>query len=338
VDIRLCDIGEFGLIKILAEGFGAKPSERLIVSIGDDTAAISLGGETLLFTTDALVEGIHFNLDISSFYDVGWRAMASNISDIASMGGSPLWALVTVALRKEILVDRIKDLYRGMKEIADEFGVQIAGGDTVSSPGPIFINIAMIGVCKGKPITRSGARVGDAIFVTGDLGGSAAGLRYLLSRGMKEGDMEWWAKGIVSRHLFPTPRVKEGMKLAEMGITAMTDISDGLASELINISEMSGVGMLIYADSIPISEETRAWAEISNTDPLDLALFGGEDYELVFTAPSGLTETLESFKDMAPIRRIGLVDGSKSIRILFPDGSERTIERRGYEHFVEDGP
>lgn len=336
-DIRLHEIGEFGLIRIIAEKFGAIPSDKLLLSIGDDTAAVSLGDDIFLFTTDAMAEGIHFDLRISSFYDVGWRAMASNISDIASMGGRPLWALVTIALRKDLIVDQIEELYRGMKDVAEAFDVQIVGGDTISSTGPIFINVAMLGSCKGKPVTRSGARVGDMIFVTGDLGGSAAGLRYLLSHGMPEGDREWWEEEIVSRHLFPTPRVKEGLKLAELGVTAMTDISDGLASELMNISEMSGVGTLIYADSIPISEATRTWAEISKTDPLDLALFGGEDYELLFTAPPDIVKALESLDGMAPMNMIGVVDDSRSVRISFRNGSEKEINRRGYEHFVGDG-
>ena len=235
-------MGEFGLIERLAKAVQASRPDSLIVGIGDDAAAWSAKGgadSIVLATTDTLVEGVHFSPDSAPWPDVGWKALAVNVSDIAAMGGEPLFALVTLALPADTPVQAVDELYAGMRECAAEYGVTVAGGDIVQAP-QVAITVALIGqaqISDDRPLLlrRDGARPGDLIAVTGTLGDSAAGLRRL-REGATAGDP------LVRAHLRPRPPLALAHEAARIGISCGIDVSDGLLQDIGHVCEMSGLG------------------------------------------------------------------------------------------------
>jgi thiamine-monophosphate kinase len=349
--MKINQIGEFELIERLARSLN-KPGKNVIVGIGDDAAVIEVGTpEYLLFTTDMLVENIHFSRSYATGYQIGWRSMAANISDIAAMGGLPGVAAVSLGVAGDAEVEWVEDLYKGMQELAAKYGVDIIGGDTVSSP-QIIINIALTGrVSISNLSLRSHAQLCDLILTTGDFGGSAAGLEILKQksevRGQKSdektadcqlptADYDY----LVSRHLTPDPRISASQIIASHPLChALTDSSDGLASDLRNIGMASAVGAKVYADKIPIHAATRKVAELANKNPLEFALQGGEDYELVFTMPPDAAFDVKAEveeKLHQPISIIGeIVPKEQGVTILHPDGSTETLTKFGYNHFIK---
>jgi thiamine-monophosphate kinase len=274
--------------------------------VGDDCAVLDAPpGERLLATVDMLVEGVHFRVGDVDPFTLGRRALAINLSDIAAMGGTPRWCLVSLGLPAPgPFVERF---YAGLADMARGHGVLVAGGNIARLPERTVIDITVLG-SAAHPVGRDGARPGDGIYVTGPLGRSAAGLRCLLSGNPSH-------PALVAAHLDPRPRVAEGRKLATVA-TAMMDISDGLAQDLGHICERSRCGAALDSAAIPIDAETRRAATELGLDPLDLALHGGEDYELLYTAPAG-----------APGIRIGEV----TARGLTLDGHPLTP--KGWDHF-----
>ena len=302
---------EFDLIRWIQGQ--AQADERVLVGIGDDAALVRNHGASTLITTDMIVEGVDFNLAEASPREVGWKAMACNVSDIAAMGGRGSVAVAAAALPRGFAAESAHELVRGLLACADEFGIRLVGGDVSSTPGPLVVSVTLLGDTAGRPpILRSGARPGDALLVTGALGGSLLG-----------------------RHLRFRPRQAEGLILAERYTPhAMIDISDGLARDLHHILDASGVGARVIAADIPVSDDARRAAERSGLPPLEHALGDGEDFELLFAIDGAVADRLLAERPFdSPVTRIGTITAGGAVLVL-PDGAERPLERKGWEHVV----
>ena len=333
--MELKDIGEFGLIDLIKED-AVQDSASVVVGIGDDAAVVLPSPKQLqVLTTDMLVEGIHFDLALSLPWQLGYKAIAVNLSDIAAMGGTPRHAVVSLALPRRLTTDFVVDLYRGMKEICREFKVNIVGGDTVASPDGLVINVTVLGEVEPRNLVRrSGARVGDWVAVTGTLGNSGAGLDLLQLADWEEESFAW---PLVKAHLTPRPQVAAGKHVASAGATSMNDISDGLASELNEIATASQVGIQIYAERIPYSPELEIAVYKLDKPALEYALYGGEDYEMVFTIREpnfNLVSQAALANFGVTLTRIGeVVAAETGVTLVHGDGRRETIEPRGYNHF-----
>jgi thiamine-monophosphate kinase len=320
-------LGEFGLIERLAAIIGGEPPADLIIGVGDDAAAWQAGDQVLLATTDTLVEGVHFLPEFMPWADVGWKALAVNVSDIAAMGGEPLFALVTLALSAETDTSRVEDLYAGLGECALAHGVAIVGGDIVRAP-QVSVTIALIGRAQmrdGEPLLlrRDTAKGGDVIAVTGSLGDSAAGL-WRLRKGANKDDP------LVGAHLHPLPRLAEAQAAARLGVICGIDISDGLIQDLGHICEMSAVGAEVQEELLPINDGLRA---AYPEDAIALACNGGEDYELLLAGAEG---TLGQVAAEISVRLtvIGRMTESRDHRprLLDDSGRELTMPDGGWDH------
>ncbi len=315
-------LGEFGLIERLTRIVGAKGSPDLIVGPGDDAAVWRVGGEYLIATTDAMVEGVHFLPERARWEDVGWKALAANLSDIAAMGGTPLFALVTLALPPETSAETMDALYRGLGESAHEYEVIIAGGDVVRAP-QVSVTVALMGRAAqhdSEPhlLRRNTALPGDVIAVTGTLGDSAAGLRRLKA-GTAANDP------IVLRHTRPTPRIEAGRAAVEAGVRCGIDVSDGLLQDVGHVCEMSNAGAVLRAADVPLSHGLCA---AFPDDALELACTGGEDYELLLIGPAAAVSRVP---DVTVIGEI--VDGPPSTTLLDENGSEIKFAITGWDAF-----
>ncbi len=326
--MKLAEIGEFGIIKVIKEL--ADTGDGVVMGIGDDVAVLkSSPGKLLLVTTDILLQDVHFRLEFIDPFHLGRKALGVNLSDMASCGGVPRAFLVSLVVPPEEEVGLVRALYKGIVELAAEFGASLVGGD-ISRGGEVMISITLLGEGEeGQVIYRHGACRGDQIFVTGTLGDAALGLE-MLKRGEKKGKL-------IQRHLSPTPRIKEGREIACRGLaTSMIDISDGLVADLGHIVEASGVGGEIRLSGLPLSEEYREKIEEYSSDPYLLALTGGEDYELLFTSPPGQAEGVRELAEElgTPITLIGeIAEASQGIRVYGEDGEEYSIKEMGHDHF-----
>ena len=274
----LKELGEFGLIEEIKQGIEVPQG---YLGIGDDCAVMpqKSGMETLV-STDMLIEGTHFLMDDISAYRLGWKSAAVNISDIAAMGGRCTGSFLSFALPKGLGKEWTDEFFRGYKEISSLYGCPLLGGDTTSSRDRLCISVTVTGEAPaGKSVKRSNAAIGDLICVTGNLGDSGCGLKIILEGSGRDAD----AEKLIARHYLPMPRVKEGMEIAAAGASAMMDISDGIGSDLRHIIEASGVGAEIDTSMIPLSNELKSKCAEYGWDPLELAISGGEDYELLFT-------------------------------------------------------
>ncbi|MFC1642323.1 thiamine-phosphate kinase, partial [Myxococcota bacterium] len=287
-------------------------------------------GELRLLTTDLLVEGIHFLRDALSPFELGQKAMAVNLSDIAAMGGWPLDALVSVAVPASLPVEELDGLYEGLKAMAARFEVNLVGGDTTGSPGPWVINLAVTGqVEKDRILYRSGAREGDWLFVTGFLGDSRGGLEALLS-GRRSASPE--AAELVRRHHGPLPHLREARTLAFSGLAhAMLDLSDGLASDVRRLCDRSSVGALIEEDRLPLSPELVTYCSAWGRDARAMALQGGEDYVLLVAADPRLAEHVADTG--MPLHRVGRIVERGRLGLERSDGSVVPLEPVGWDHF-----
>lgn len=330
------DIGEFELIGFLT---GDLTYDRhTIIGVGDDCAVYEVSkGHYVLATCDMLIESVHFSRKTASPFLIGCKAMACSLSDIAAMGGHPLFALASIGLPETTNEDFVQDLYVGIRSMCRDYQVVLVGGDTVRSPEKIVIDISMIGECpKGKFVPRSGAKTGDAIVVTGYLGDSAAGLD-LLNKKVAEPDTERRSV-LMEAHLAPEPRCAQGAFLAEnFKIHSMIDISDGLAGDLRHICDSSKLGARIRADKIPVSETLKQFCYGARIDPLTYALAGGEDYELLFTlAPKELERLTQQWPEEfeVPLAQIGEMDKAlRGAHIISENGDERPLDEHSFEHF-----
>jgi thiamine-monophosphate kinase len=305
-------------VELIARLLPALPrNDSVVVAAGDDCAVLDLGGpDYVLFKTDAVVEGVHFTTETPPA-KVGRKALARCLSDIAAMAGRPNSALVTIALPKNFDANRIEEIYAGLNTLAAEHGVAIVGGETTTNPGRILISVALLGtVAREKCVLRSGAKAGDALFVTGTLGGSGRG-----------------------KHLDFEPRLAEAKWLrAQFAIHSMIDLSDGLASDLRHILKASCVGAELLASAIPISREARAAAkaESSARPPLLAALTDGEDFELLFTVASkDAVPLLDAWKKKfprLPLACIGKIVAEPGLRLRDKTGV-KPLTVHGYTHF-----
>ena len=335
--MKVSELGEFGLIDRLTEMVNSARGEQgsnLIIDIGDDTAAWQCGGAVQLATVDSLVQDVHFSLRTASWEEVGWKSLAVNLSDIAAMGGQPEYALVSLGLPGNTDVEDVTSLYRGMISLAGEFQVRIIGGNTVSAP-QLIINVTVLGSATSRDslMTRSAACAGDKVAVTGPLGAAAAGVE-ILGRGLEFASEVTAA--LRKALLRPIPRVLEGRLLVENGVKAAIDISDGLLADLHHICKASRVGARIEADLIPVAPVVKsAFGERA----LELALTGGEDYELLFTASVGCIKKMIKTTP-CPIYVVGEVisDNKHQVQIIDSNGNPVSLSGKGWDHFrVERG-
>jgi thiamine-monophosphate kinase len=328
---------EFQLIEHLRRRYGrTRPS--VILGIGDDTATIKPpAGHHLLLTTDLLTEDIHFTLSTSTYEDIGYKAAVANLSDIAAMGGTPHALAVSIAIPSSGTVSVIDKLYRGLMTACRPYGVSLIGGDTSASRHGLFLSVTLTGYVAPKQILRrDGARVGDILYVTGTLGDSLAGLQLLRARTKKElrgPDIRY----LIARHHRPTPRVQAGQFLATRGLaTAAIDVSDGLSGDLAHLCEQSGVGVEIDAAALPFSRACRAYAVATRTDPIQLALRGGEDYELLFTVPATRCAALERLRRHAGCRLtpIGVIRPKRfGLKLRTGRSDVLLLRNTSYQHF-----
>ena len=334
--MQISDLGEFGLIERLnamvtrgrrGPDNGAAHNFRLLVDTGDDTAAWAAADATELFTTDTVVEGIHFTRETTPWPDLGWKSLASNISDIAAMGGLPLYALITLGLPPETEVADVEALYQGMLQIGERYGVAIIGGDMVRSP-VAFITVALTGVRSGAPMLRTTARAGDQVAVSGYVGSSGGGLKLMLAGSTDTGEAAAYLR---EAHRRPQPAVAEGQLLSKAGVLTAMDVSDGLADDLSKLCLASGLAARIYADRVPIHLHLR---QSFPEDCLDLALNGGEDYLLLFTASEEvMREAMPSLPEGAAILGEIVAGVPGQITLVGSDGAETAIGRGGWDHF-----
>ena len=328
---------EWDLIAALSREFGPAPA-GVILSIGDDCAAIEIPGpDYLLWTVDTLVEGVHFDLAYTTLPQLGWKSLAVNLSDIAAMGGDPGSALLSLGWPKGRDRREAQAFAAGLAQAAREYGLAVIGGDTVASPGGLIVTVTLTGrVPAREMLRRAGAAVGDLIFVTGPLGEAAAGLK-ILRQGL-ELPQELHVP-LTEAQLRPRPHLRAGRLLARKGLaTALIDTSDGIATDLYHICRASGVGARIPAAAVPVSPRVTAAAPHLGCDPLDLALFGGEDYLLLFTAkPAAAMRLPESFTRAglaAPLPLGRIVAGDRVV--LATSAGEMDISGQGYDHFRLD--
>lgn len=314
--------GEFGLIDFIKTHFSVPEG---VAGIGDDCAVMPSGDGELLFTTDLLMEGVHFLRNESSPEDVGWKAAAVNLSDIAAMGGVPVATFLSIALPKDAQGEWAERFISGYAELSRRFDVPLLGGDTTSSLRDVAINVGVLGRAPyGKSVRRSGAVAGHSIYVTGNLGSSAGGLQAIL----KGWEMTPEVSSLITSHMKPMPRLTEGQALLESGLVgAMMDVSDGIASDLRHILKASGVGASVDLDSLPMADELRSVCLKYGQDAHELAASGGEDYELLFTAPREIENLLDF-----PVYRIGEIVPGDSL-IWMWNGNAMDLDIKGFNHF-----
>jgi len=328
---------ELALIRALRGRF--RPGSGVRVGIGDDCAVLELpGGSLLLATTDLLIEDVHFRRRYAEPADIGWKALAVNVSDIASMGGRPRWALVALACPEGTTMDEVEAFYEGIHALGDEHEVALVGGDTSASPSGWAVNITLLGEATCPPVLRSGARAGDVVAVTGDLGRSAAGLAVLERREAPAGVPADALAALTAAHLRPRPRVKEGQWLAAAGgVTAMIDLSDGLATDLRHIADESRLAGRVDLGRLPIAEATRAVARATKHDAVAWATGGGEDYELLLTCDAAALDRLRDGllrATGATLTAIGAVEaGGANVAFIGADGRAVDVGP-GFEHFT----
>lgn len=332
-------LGEFGLIEHLTRQFPITQPSTL-KGVGDDAAVIDNNGFCTVVSTDMLVEGIHFDLAYTPLKHLGYKAVVVNLSDIYAMNATPKQITVSFAISSRYTVEALEELYAGIHAACAVYGVDLVGGDTTSSPKGMVISITAIGQGEKERLTyRNGARVGDLICITGDLGGAYLGLQLLerekriwLEHPEVQPDLEE-QKYVVGRHLKPEARrdMIETFRKADLIPTAMIDISDGLASEIFHICKQSGTGALIEESGVPIHPETQLMALQFKLDPITCALSGGEDYELLFTIDPKDTDKVRYLPDIYIAGEIlGAGDG---IKLNTKGGNLHELQAQGWRHF-----
>jgi thiamine-monophosphate kinase len=316
------------------------------LGIGDDAALVGVrSGQDLILTADMSIEGVHFSHRWHPAEAVGHRALARSLSDVAAMGGVPRYVLVSLAISKRVTRGWVSGFYRGMRALARRFGVRLIGGDTALVPERSFIDVLVAGeVRRGKALRRSGARSGDQIFVSGRLGLSALGLRLLQSKVAQALSPEPKASTLhrqaqarvpvplareaVRAHLYPEPQCALGRFLSRrLTVSALIDLSDGLSTDLSRLCAASGVGARLWAAKLPGPNLPEA------RDSLQLALHGGEDYQLLFTVPAREISRLPSKFQGRPLYHLGEIENSKGIKLVTPEGKVHTLEPAGWDYF-----
>ncbi len=334
--MRIDELGEFGLIDRIQRALPT-PGKDVIVGIGDDVAVLRVATDCVwLATCDVQMEGAHFLRDAVAPRSLGRKALAINLSDIAAAGGNPRFAFVSLGLPNDLQVEFVDELYAGLRAEAEEFGVDVVGGNISRSRLGLFIDIFLLGEATRENILlRSGAKTGDKILVTGALGDAAAGVAMLTRRELAT--TAAYAQIASERYKLPTPRVPAGQLIsASHQATAMIDISDGLASDLAHICERSNVGARVFANELPVAEENRALARTAHDDEWHFALYGGEDYELLFTAPESQANLLAEKVRRETGTRVSIIGeilpANDGRQIVLPDGRVVPLKAQGWDH------
>ena len=310
----------------------------VVVAVGDDAAVVEPGRHDGVLTADMLIEDVHFRRGRGSPTDLGYKSVAVNVSDVAAMGGSPRYAIACVALPPSVEAPWVVELYGGMRQAAEDHGMSVIGGDT-NRAGGVVISVTVYGeVPSGRAVTRGGARVGDRIVVTGLLGAAAGGLRLLEAdpQDVKGALGTAWERELAEAHQRPTARVGEGQMLAQGGASAMIDVSDGLAIDLGRLCAESGVGARIRLDDVPVAPAVRELSGVTGDEPIEMALHGGEDYELLATLPpdavAGVNERI-SQQYGTSVTEIGEIT-EEGLFAVDADGRESALEPKGWDHFA----
>jgi len=335
--MKVSELGEFGLIDLLAKMIADAQNSQsgyppFLVDIGDDAAAWQGKPHTQLATVDSLIENIHFSLDTISWEELGWKSLAVNLSDIAAMGGVPEYSLISLGLPDETEVKDVTSFYKGMIELAKKFHVSLAGGDTCRSPA-VMITVTVFGTGQDTLLRRSNARPGDAIAVTGHLGGAAAGLDMLTHKLNLSAEITASLREAFHK---PFPRVAEGQLLVKHGVKTAIDISDGFLADLYHICEISRVSARVDVDKLPVFPPVR---QVYGEKALKMALSGGEDYELLFTGDVGDIAKIQA-ESSCPVTVVGeITDGNPGEISLFDgNGNPVQIHQSGWEHFIKEQP
>jgi thiamine-monophosphate kinase len=334
--MKISELGQFGLIDAVSKLISTARDGRvdswknLLDGIGDDCAVWRSEATNLLAKVDCQVEGVHFTLDILSWQDLGWKALAVNLSDIAAMGGIPGYALVSLGLPPNTEVENVLALYKGMLKLAKRSGTAIVGGN-MSSSHFVFVDVNVIGKTgnpQGKYLSRSTAKQGDLIAVTGWLGTAAAGLEMLRGRlNFKPAVTRCFQQAFAR----PEPRLTEGRLLVENGVKAGIDISDGLLADLGHICKASQVGAVIKLESLPIKSGVKA---AFGSKAFEMALSGGEDYQLLFTAEKAVIESVRRVSSY-PVTVIGEITAKNAGRVAIVDEQAKRVQpqKTGWDHF-----
>ncbi len=315
------------------------PGPGVLVGLGDDAALVETGPGDTVLTADLLVEGVHFDRSITSARDLGYKAMVVNLSDIAAMAGSPRYALVSVALSDEVGPAWVMELYGGLRAACEEYALSLVGGD-LSRGSDVVISVSVMGeVSRGRAVLRSGATPGQRLVVTGALGASAGGLLLARERGPASGSalVSEWGRALLEAHCRPVARVGEAQTLAQVGATAMIDLSDGLALDLSRLCAESSVGARIELERVPVAPALIELAGVLTVDPLELALGGGEDYELLAVLDPLVVERARTKLDDrfgVPLTDIGEVTEGAGVVAVDGSGAERPLEPKGWDHFA----
>ncbi len=327
--MKVSELGEFGLIELLSRVLAkAKPAgSQLLLGIGDDAAAWREGKSILLATTDTMVQGVHFTLENSTWRELGWKILAINLSDIAAMGGLPLYSLISLALPAETEVDSVTQLYEGMVDIAQQFNLEIIGGNVSEAPS-VVLTASVVGKGRAPLLTRSAAVSEEMIAVTGYLGSAAAGLDMLTHQLKLDEESAGFLR---EAYLRPHPRLAEGQTLLRRGVRSAIDISDGLLQDLGHLCKMSGVGAVVKMDNLPIHPVVRT---VFKDRCLNFALSGGEDYELLFTTDESIAGIRKEMK--CPVTVLGKITSDKPGCVTLVNKEGKAIvweDNRGWEHF-----
>jgi thiamine-monophosphate kinase len=310
--------------RVVKSSAGRAPNHSILTGIGDDCAVLRVhAGHEFLVTTDFSLEAVHFRREWHPPESVGHRCLARGLSDIAAMGGEPVAAFLSLALPPDLSQAWVGRFLRGLTGLAKKYRVTLSGGDTAQSPNGILADIVVVGsLPKGRSVLRSGARPGDRIFVSGALGGSAAAVIRMEATKKKVGPREY------ARHFYPEPRIEIGRTLREKKLaSAMIDTSDGLSTDLAHLCEESGVGAVVNAAAIPRARVDKPAREVD----LELALHGGEDYELLFTVPPG--KRISAQIGGIALSEIGVITRSRKVLLTNDKGISHKLESRGWEHF-----
>ncbi len=327
---RLADRGELSIVEEIRRRFAAQGNQT-VIGIGDDAAAISCDSETLLLSTDTMVEGVHFDTRLFTPYQIGYKLIAVNVSDIFAMAGLPRWALLNLTLPSELREEFLQEFLQGLSKALSEYGLSLIGGDITSSQKDLTFTLTIIGSAEGRVIKRDGARPGERLYVSGPLGEAACGLRLLKSLGhpvaLERGEtlpllLPWqYAREVLERFLLPAVRPLPNNNREY--VTAMLDISDGLWLDLYRLCQESGVGVRVYEERLPVSEALREVSAFLKLEPIEMVVSGGEDYHLLFTAK----QPIPGMYEIGEITERGLYFVRK-------DGTEEEIKPAGYQHFV----
>jgi thiamine-monophosphate kinase len=322
-------LNEFEFIETIRSKFS-------LTKIGDDCAVLPKNSKTdLVITTDLLVEDIDFRLDWAKPEFIGYKALAVSLSDIAAMGAKPVWSMISIGIPEKIWnTDFIERFYDGYLRLAKKFDVELVGGDVSRTPDKVIIDSIAAGeVKKGKAVLRSGAKIGDLIFVTGELGGAAGGLQLLENDVRYHSGEKIWRKHLLLRQLQPFPRVSDGEYLRENNLaTSMIDLSDGLSSDLAHICRASKVGAKIFADKIPFDKKLKSLAE-SFDEKINFAFHGGEDFELLFTVnPKKYFKVENEFKKHG-FSHIGEITATAVIIEFISNEKTVILQPKGFRHF-----